>query len=102
VISWYLERYHRGKDNAIGGHALAKRMEFGNIREVQAQVEHERQNGHPICSAPGIGYWYPSSLEDADHCIAWLKDMGLKHMRDARLIEDALAEDGQAVLFGEG
>ena len=93
MISYHLKRYHTGRENAVKGQDLRDWAGYRNLRKLQERVEFEREQGYPICSAPGVGYWWPRDLADAEHCLRWLRDMGAKHYRDAGYIEDALAEE---------
>ena len=99
MIAWHLHHRHEGVENAISGPDLRDWAGYRNLRELQARVEFEREQGHPICSAPGVGYWWPRDRADAERCLRWLRDMGAKHYRDAGYIEDALTVDGQVAMF---
>ena len=46
------ELLREGKENAIRGRELARRLRI-DIREVTAQVERERRQGRPICASQG-------------------------------------------------
>lgn len=52
-----------GEANAITGKELAEHFKC-DIREITAQIERERRDGHPICASGSGGYFLPANPEE--------------------------------------
>lgn len=71
-------------------------------RELRHAVRTLRRHGHPICSASGVGFWWPLGLGEVEACAAEL-DSKAKDMLLTRrmMLEGAVAHFGrQRELFG--
>ena len=79
----------RGKENAIPSRALAKMVGCKNVRDLQALVSQERQQGAVILSTSrnGGGYYLPGDTEEVREFIRTL-DARARHtflaLRSAR------------------
>ena len=88
-----LKSDHRGMKNAISGEDLADFLDLGSPRLVRSLVEGLRSDHVPILSLSGLGYWWTDgNLEDENHCVKQLRDMGRKFFRDAEYVEKGLLE----------
>lgn len=89
-----------GKDNAIPSKQLAKIASCGSVRELQALVSHERQQGAVILSTSrnGGGYYLPADAEEVREFIRTL-DARARHtflaLRSARKYLKELETDNE-------
>lgn len=54
-----------GEANTITGKELADYFKC-DIREITAQIERERRDGHPICASPAGGYFLPANAGELE------------------------------------
>lgn len=94
-----IEFLKTGKDNAVPSKVLAKMVGCGNVRDLQALVSQERQQGAVILSTSrnGGGYYLPADAEEVREFIRTL-DARARHtflaLRSARKYLRELEEQG--------
>ena len=75
---------HVGRPNAVGRYPLLQQVNRAlrdplSERELRAIIHDLREKGEPICSAGGVGYWYPANpkevMETADELESKAKSM---------------------------
>ena len=70
-----LEHLSYGRENAITGEALSKRMDLKNTREMRQVIKELRHEGKLIGLSirPPYGYYLISTAEELKECMATLK-----------------------------
>jgi hypothetical protein len=93
---------HVGEAEAISSESLAlwlKTAGFANVPDLQRKVRdiiHDlRQEGTPICSRAGKGYFWPASLEEVEATHQYLDTIAKDQLYTAKQIKD-----GGIKLFG--
>ena len=94
-----IEFLKAGKDNAIPSKQLVKMVSCGSVRELQALISQERQQGAVILSTSrnGGGYYLPSDADEVREFVRTL-DARARHtflaLRSARKYLRDLEEQG--------
>jgi len=70
-----LEILGRGKNNALTGKDLRKRLPSYSERKIRLTIESLRQEHWPILSSARIpfGYYLPASQREVDECLTMMK-----------------------------
>lgn len=68
VLAW-LKKWARGRERAVTAFELSQAL-GASSRKVRAAVHELRRRGHPVASAvePPVGFYIPTSVEEADVC----------------------------------
>ncbi len=81
------ELLDRGVENALTGSELADY--FGcNVRDVTAQIERERREGHPICASTGDtpGYYQAADADDLERYCERLRKRGVEVLKTRKAL----------------
>ncbi len=72
AICMFLQRHHKGKENAIHSKEIEKLFGISN-RTVREYVTKLRKEGYPICS-DNTGYYYANTQEEINETIKRLNE----------------------------
>ena len=69
----YLEKYHRGKENAVHSKELERLFSLDG-RGVRRKISSLRKDGYPICSGD-VGYYYANNRQEINSTLDRLDDL---------------------------